>query len=623
MKYHGRQAAQGRDGDAVEVQAVPVATAAKVASLRKSTSRRSQSAAERNHFSSFNEALNQLISLAHTSTPEQFLQALIERSMALLDADILLIGNYHVATKKIQVMGQSGVLENRWQLLESVVLGIIEGEWQSELKPIVCAETGSPRQMPIDFGLGCYAVLPLTQTARSWRFLFLGSRRRQSLAAQPVAYLMTLAQVIGLLLENADLVAQQRKAIAASQKSDSELAALYNALKVLAPLGSADSLQQVADKLVRHLVLATDCDAVLMRNFDRQKNALGILAQRGFASADVARLFAGEPDVSSRQVCQEGQEIYAKDLDHDPRAEMSRQAATGLKSCALLPLRGKDEVRGVIYLGSRRLDFFPEEKRKYLAALANFCGIVLENSELLQASVRYADELKVSNSELERFAYVASHDLQEPLRMVTAYTQLLAKRYSHQLDNEASEYIAIAVEGAKRMQALINDLLTFSRLDAHQMPLVAADCEQILAGATQSLRNAIEASGVQLTRDRLPRVMADPGQLEQLFLNLISNAITYRSAESPKIHVGCLRQGARWLFSVTDNGIGIEPEYAEKIFIIFQRLHTWDQYQGTGIGLAICKKIIERHGEKIWVESQPGQGSTFFFTLTDAEGKHV
>jgi len=350
---------------------------------------------------------------------------------------------------------------------------------------------------------------------------------------------------------------------------------------------------------------------------------LGILAQRGFASADVARLFAGEPDVSSRQVCQEGQEIYAKDLDHDPRAEMSRQAATGLKSCALLPLRGKDEVRGVIYLGSRRLDFFPEEKRKYLAALANFCGIVLENSELLQASVRYADELKVSNSELERFAYVASHDLQEPLRMVTAYTQLLAKRYSHQLDNEASEYIAIAVEGAKRMQALINDLLTFSRLDAHQMPLVAADCEQILAGATQSLRNAIEASGVQLTRDRLPRVMADPGQLEQLFLNLISNAITYRSAESPKIHVGCLRQGARWLFSVTDNGIGIEPEYAEKIFIIFQRLHTWDQYQGTGIGLAICKKIIERHGEKIWVESQPGQGSTFFFTLTDAEGKHV
>lgn len=567
--------------------------------------------------------LVELIPLAHAGAPEPLAQRLIEHSHVIANADSVVIARLDVGQKSLQSIAHYGLLESHWERIAGAILEIIERDSRSARDPVFCLDSCDGRQRQTDLGFASLALLPLPDQDGQPRYLFFGSQRKQAFATPRAAELMTLARVVGLLLETAELKVKQQGSAAALQKADSELAALYNALKVLAPLARGDSPQQVADRLVKQLVLASDCDGVLIRNFDRQKNVLGVLALRGFSVSAAANLFTDQPDASSLQVCEEGQEIFCNDLVHDSRVELSRQSAIGWRSCALLPLRGKDEVRGVVHLGSRQLDFFPEGKRKYLAALANFCGIVLENCELLHASVRYADELKTSNGELERFAYVASHDLQEPLRMVTAYSQLLAKRYAHQLDATAGEYIACAVEGAKRMQALINDLLTFSRLNADQMPLAPVDCEAVLADVTQDMRVAIDESGVQVSCDRLPRVMADRGQLAQLFLNLISNGIKYRSPDRPKIHVSCLRQGARWLFSVADNGIGIEPEYAEKIFVIFQRLHTWDQYQGTGIGLAICKKIAERHGGKIWVESQPGKGSRFFFTLADAEAKHV
>jgi PAS domain S-box-containing protein len=230
-------------------------------------------------------------------------------------------------------------------------------------------------------------------------------------------------------------------------------------------------------------------------------------------------------------------------------------------------------------------------------------------------------DLARSNAELQQFAYVASHDLQEPLRMVASYTQLLARRYRGRLDADADEFIAFAVDGAPRRQRLINDLLAYSRVGTQGRPLEPVACDRVLDQVLADLGAAIAESGAVITRDPLPLVRADPLQLGQLFQNLLSNAIKFRGSAPPRIHVGAAREGDRWRLWVQDSGIGIAPEYAERIFAIFQRLHTQQEYPGTGIGLAICKKIVERHGGRIWVESAPGQGATFYFTLPALEAE--
>jgi light-regulated signal transduction histidine kinase (bacteriophytochrome) len=224
-------------------------------------------------------------------------------------------------------------------------------------------------------------------------------------------------------------------------------------------------------------------------------------------------------------------------------------------------------------------------------------------------------DLERSNKELEQFAYVASHDLQEPLRMVSSYTQLLARRYQGQLDAKANEFIAYAVDGANRMQGLINDLLAYSRVGTRVKGIEPTDCTAVLEQALANLKAAMEKSGAVVTHDPLPTVMADNLQLVQLLQNLIGNAIKFHVEEPPRIHVSAEQKGNEWVFSVRDNGIGIDLQYAERIFVIFQRLHTREEYPGTGIGLAICKKIVERRGGRIWVESQAGIGSTFYFTI--------
>jgi PAS domain S-box-containing protein len=240
---------------------------------------------------------------------------------------------------------------------------------------------------------------------------------------------------------------------------------------------------------------------------------------------------------------------------------------------------------------------------------------VTERKRSEEELMRTTAELIRSNSDLERYAYLASHDLQEPLRAVTSFTQLLALEYADKLDADAREYLGYVVAGAKRMQALINQLLDYSRLGTQRKPFALVDCRRIYETAVADLKVAIDESGAILTRADLPQVMGDGVQLVQVFQNLLANAIKFRRCHGPQVHVWAEHTDKEWQFAVRDNGIGIDSRNFERLFVIFQRLHHRDEYAGTGIGLAVCKKIVELHGGRIWVESKPGEGSTFYFTI--------
>ena len=237
----------------------------------------------------------------------------------------------------------------------------------------------------------------------------------------------------------------------------------------------------------------------------------------------------------------------------------------------------------------------------------------VESSRTLKIAM---NNMQQSNQELEQFAYVASHDLQEPLRMVSSYSQLLQRRYKGQLDERADKYIHYAVDGANRMQNLINDLLDFSRVSTRGEKFVKTDTNEALQNTLNTLSRRIKEKGAQINVGKLPVIKADSGQIERLFTNLIGNALKFsKTDEKPVIEIDVKRKKGKWLFSIKDNGIGIDEKFQEKVFVIFQRLHGSSQYKGTGIGLAICKRIVQRHGGDLWFESEEGKGTTFFFTL--------
>ncbi len=260
-----------------------------------------------------------------------------------------------------------------------------------------------------------------------------------------------------------------------------------------------------------------------------------------------------------------------------------------------------------------------ERTRELRVSNEQLAAEVVERQHAQAVLGQQSQELQRSNAELEQFAYVASHDLQEPLRMVTNYLQLLRQRYQGRLGSDADEFIEFAVDGAKRMQGLISDLLAFSRIGSRGEFFQSTDCNAVLATALNNLQETIRESGARITHDPLPVTMADTTQLTQLFQNLIANAIKFRADQPPQIHVRVQARGGFWQFAFEDNGIGIAPEYFERIFVLFQRLHGRLAYPGTGIGLAICKKVVERHSGRIWVESACNQGSVFYFTLPKLE----
>ncbi|MGH8458956.1 MAG: sensor histidine kinase, partial [Nevskiales bacterium] len=311
------------------------------------------------------------------------------------------------------------------------------------------------------------------------------------------------------------------------------------------------------------------------------------------------------------------------DLPPEAAAERAEFEAENIQSVIMVPLVFEGQVSG--YMGfdavSRAIEWPPE-----IVALLRIAGEIVFNAlhrkhaELAIHQQKLALEqantaLARSNEELKQFAYIASHDLREPLRAIAGFSALLAQKYSGKLDQDADEYIHFMTDAATRMHAMINDLLSYSRVETQAEPFRSCDMQQMLKLAQSNLLATISEHQAQITYGVLPVVLADATQVIQLLQNLIGNAIKFHGNERPTVHLDAERHGTEWLFSVTDNGIGIDKRHAETVFEIFKRLHVNEKYPGTGIGLAVCKRIAERHGGRIWVESNSGQGSTFHFTL--------
>jgi PAS domain S-box-containing protein len=304
----------------------------------------------------------------------------------------------------------------------------------------------------------------------------------------------------------------------------------------------------------------------------------------------------------------------------------------GFRSISVVPIRYRDEVLGAIHLTDYKKDMVLPPKVHFIeSTIAPLIGEAIHRFNAEEELDKYrlsledlvkqrTEELARSNKDLEQFAYVASHDLQEPLRAVAGFVELLKRNLQGSLDAKTTQYMHFTVDGAMRMQSLISGLLEYSRIGTRAKGPQQTDSGVALKQAIASLQTSIKESGAEITSDGLPVVYFDNVQLSQLFQNLIGNAIKFRAEQAPRIYVSAVRLDDRWRFAVADNGIGIDPQYAERIFLIFQRLHNREKYPGTGIGLSICKKIVERHDGKIWVESKPGHGSTFYFTIADKGG---
>ncbi len=385
-----------------------------------------------------------------------------------------------------------------------------------------------------------------------------------------------------------------------------------------------DLLLEKSDKLVPFIAATT------IRLVNRQSGMLEPVACRNLDEQKwKAETAGGSHNRLDRLLAEVNKPLMVLNAQTDPRSLSSNFLRNqGLVSYLRVPLIAQRRPLGVITFFTKVEHRFTDDEVEFLSALAAQAASSIYNAQLYQETAaakrdvedanaalqKQTLELARSNAELEQFAYVSSHDLQEPLRMVASYTQLLARRYKGRLDADADDFIGYAVAGVKRMQGLIQDLLEYSRV-ANEDHFAAVDCGQIFAEAAANLHAAIMEAGAEVVSEPLPTITGDRRQLVQLFQNLIGNAVKFRNHAAPKVRVSARREGGEWIFSFRDNGIGFEPEFADRIFVIFQRLHAKERYTGTGIGLAICKKIVERHNGRIWAEGQPGKGATFYFAI--------
>ena len=412
-------------------------------------------------------------------------------------------------------------------------------------------------------------------------------------------------------------VTERREAEEETRRHSEEMAALYTMASALAQPGS---YRERVTSLLEALVDLTRADQVGLRVPDQGGEGLVVLAVVGPAvGGDRQYLLPYSQSVTGKAFT-EGEPVIVNDYRNSEMA-IPTLLARGIGSMASLPVKVTGSTIGVINILSGVRDHFTPDRVRFLTTIAGGVGALLENARLQEALEQRATDLARSNADLEQFAYVASHDLQEPLRSVVGFTSLLSRRYSGRLDDDADRFIGRAVAAASRMQVLINDLLSYSRVGRNMDDLESVDTGALLYRETDSLHASIEESGAKIVGDGLPTITSDATLLGHVFRNLIGNAIKYRGEEPPLVHVSAEHLGDEWQFAVRDNGIGIDPRFADRIFTIFQRLHPRGTYAGTGIGLSISKKAVERLGGRIWVESQLGQGSTFYFTVpTHAAG---
>jgi signal transduction histidine kinase len=567
-----------------------------------------------------------LTPLAPTDSPERMLEGIVERILAVTGADAALIRTIDPRTKAFLDPVQRGFSASYLEANRNPAPGSAMRQAFREQEPIIAAKISEdPRvKEEREFALlyrSC-AFLPLSVRREKRGVILLASRGVGFFSDERKEYLMAVARLVGIVLENNEL-------LQSSVKYADDLAVI---ISIVRSVTQSLDLDKNLDAALEEILAATEFDAGFIRIVEEKTGALQLRAHKGVSEESVADLgsaSAHEDGAASRVVASAKSLVLgAIQSGSDPSIHpvIYRE---NLDTMVWIPLAVGETVLGVLALGSRHPITPVESVVELLEVIAGEIGVTIMNAQLYEEVmaakgevdrvnndlVRKTMELSRSNAELEQFAYVASHDLQEPLRMVSSYTQLLAKRYKEKFDADADEFIGYVVDGVTRMQRLINDLLAYSRVGRRGEVFKPIDCGTVVEAALKNLKVAIEESGAVVTHDPLPTVMADGGQLGQLFQNLIGNALKFRNEEPPRVHVTSERNGREWVFSVRDNGIGIDPQYAERIFMIFQRLHTREEYSGTGIGLAVCKKIVERHGGRIWVESKPGEGAIFHFTF--------
>jgi len=408
-------------------------------------------------------------------------------------------------------------------------------------------------------------------------------------------------------------ITERKLAEAALRRSNQRLEILS---ETAAKLLAAEEPQGIVNSLCEKVMAYLDCQVFFHFLVDEQSGRLHLNAYAGIPAEAARKIeWVDSGETICGCVARDGSRVVVENIQEtpDPRTDFVRPY--GVRAYACHPLLSAGRIMGTLSFGTGTRAHFTADELTMMKAVADQVAIAMERQRAMEALRQTAADLARSNTDLEQFAYVASHDLQEPLRTVAGYLQLLERRYKSKLDKEADEFIAFAVDGALRLKQLINDLLSYSRVGTRGRPFEAVDMNRVFADVVESLGGVIRENGAAVTSDPLPTVRGDPTQLVQLLQNLIANGIKFRRDDPPRVHVSARQEGAHWQFSVHDNGIGMAPEYFERVFVVFQRLHPQARYPGTGIGLAICKKIVDRHGGRIWVESEVGAGSTFFFTL--------
>jgi len=482
-------------------------------------------------------------------------------------------------------------------------------------------------------------ALPLVSRDKPIGALTIQSSQEAAFSEEDIAALQTMADQLANAIVNARLYNQAQREIGQRRRAEKKLEKRATQLAIINDIGGKIAavleLGELFDRATQLVQESFGYDQVTLLIVDREGGEAVIKSQAG---APVG-LFPPDQRIKLEQgmigqAVRREETLLTNDVRSEPHYVNLSSGEVNTQSELVVPMRIGEEVVGILDVQSPQLDAFDENDVMVMETLSNQIAIAIQNARLYaaaqqelvereRAEAALARQARELDAELEQFARVAAHDLQEPLRMVAMYVQLLEQRYKGQLDTDADEFISYAVNGALRMRTLLNDLLTLSRVTTRGKPFAPTDCSVVLSQVLSNLRTAIEESDGVVTHDPLPTVMGDRAQITQVFQNLIVNAIQFHKESPLRIHVGAEKQDNEWVFRVQDNGIGIDAQYFERIFKVFQRLHVDPKHSGTGIGLAVCQKIVNRHGGRMWVESEPGQGSTFYFTIPEPQEKEI